>query len=92
MADQFGAFTYTADLMLLLCDMVMTDKYGTYHDCSNGCCSWAEFAKEIFKVAKMNVKVIPICIEAYLTKAGRPKNSGLAVNNLKATGLKSLSK
>ena len=56
-ADQFGAPTYTADLAPLLCDMVQTDKYGTYHACNSGCCSWAEFAEEIFRQAHMDVKV-----------------------------------
>lgn len=74
-ADQFGAPTYTADLAPLLCDMVMTEKYGTYHACNSGCCSWAEFAKEIFRAAGMNVKVIPIKTEAYPVKARRTKNS-----------------
>lgn len=81
-ADQFGAPTYTADLAPLLCDMVMTEKYGTYHACNSGCCSWAEFAEEIFKVAGMNTKVIPITTEEYPVKAKRPKNSRLGVNSL----------
>lgn len=38
-ADQFGAPTYTADLASLLCTMIQTDKYGTYHACNSGCCS-----------------------------------------------------
>lgn len=79
-ADQFGAPTYTADLAPLLCDMVMTDKYGTYHACNSGCCSWAEFAQEIFRAAGMDVKVIPIRTEEYLAKAKRPRNSRLYVN------------
>ena len=29
--DQIGSPTYTADLASLLCDMVVTDKYGVYH-------------------------------------------------------------
>lgn len=90
-ADQFGAPTYTADLAPLLCDMILTEKYGTYHACNRGCCSWAEFAQEIFKVAKIDVRVIPIKTEEYPTRAKRPKNSRLAVNNLKAAGFKSLS-
>lgn len=77
-ADQFGAPTYTADLAPLLCDMMMTEKYGTYHACNSGCCSWAEFAEEIFKEAKMDVKVIAIRSEEYPVKAKRPKNSRLS--------------
>lgn len=85
-ADQFGAPTYTADLAPLLCDMVMTDKYGTYHACNSGCCSWAEFAKEIFRVAKMDIKVILIQTEDYPVKALRPKNSRLSNIQLQKNG------
>lgn len=80
-ADQFGAPTYTADLAPLLCDMIETEKYGTYHACNSGCCSWAEFAEEIFKVAQIDVKVISIRTEEYPTKANRPRNSRLDIRN-----------
>lgn len=83
-ADQFGAPTYTADLAPLLCDMVQTDKYGTYHACNGGCCSWAEFAEEIFRQAHMDVKVKHITTEEYPTKARRPKNSRLSIGALAA--------
>lgn len=89
-ADQFGAPTYTADLAPLLCDMVMTDKYGTYHACNSGCCSWAEFAQEIFRAAGMDIKVIPIRTEEYLVKAKRPKNSKLSMAFLKKQGFKEM--
>lgn len=85
-ADQFGAPTYTADLAPLLCDMMMTEKYGTYHACNSGCCSWAEFAKEIFRVAKMDIKVIPIRTEDYPVKARRPKNSRMSTYVLTSNG------
>ena len=85
-ADQFGAPTYTADLAPLLCDMVQTDKYGTYHACNSGCCSWAEFAEEIFRQAHMDVKVKHIATEEYPTKARRPKNSRMSMNKLGAAG------
>ncbi|MGI6093745.1 MAG: dTDP-4-dehydrorhamnose reductase, partial [Negativicutes bacterium] len=49
--DQIGSPTYTADLAPLLCDMVVTEKYGTYHAANEGVCSWAEFAEEIFRQA-----------------------------------------
>lgn len=89
-ADQFGAPTYTADLAPLLCDMILTEKYGTYHACNSGCCSWAEFAEEIFKVAGMNVKVIPIRTEEYTAKAKRPKNSRLSMTSLRRQGFEKL--
>lgn len=89
-ADQFGAPTYTGDLAPLLCDMVMTEKYGTYHACNSGCCSWAEFAQEIFKIAKMDVRVIPVRTEDYPLKAKRPRNSRLSNMYLERNGFKVL--
>ena len=85
-ADQFGAPTYTADLAPLLCDMVQTDKYGTYHACNSGCCSWAELAEEIFRQAHMDVKVKHITTGEYPTKARRPKNSRLSMKSLAKAG------
>ena len=49
--DQVGSPTYTGDLAKLLCDMAVGDKYGTYHAANAGFCSWAEFAREIFRMA-----------------------------------------
>lgn len=85
-ADQFGAPTYTADLAPLLCDMILTEKYGTYHACNSGCCSWAEFAQEIFKATKMDVRVTPIKTEEYPVRALRPKNSRLDTSRLTCAG------
>lgn len=90
-ADQFGAPTYTADLAPLLCDMMETEKYGAYHACNRGCCSWAEFAAEIFRIAKLDVQVKPIWTEEYLVKAVRPKNSRLSMKKLTMHGFAPLS-
>ena len=82
-ADQYGSPTYTADLAPLLIEMIKTDKYGIYHVTNEGVCSWAEFAEEIFKVARMNVKVNHIATDEYPTKAKRPLNSRLSKEKLK---------
>lgn len=80
--DQVGSPTYTYDLTRLLCDMIQTDKYGIYHATNEGYCSWYDFACEIFKVAGMDVKVIPITSEEYPTRAKRPINSRLNKSDL----------
>ena len=77
-SDQIGSPTYTYDLAVLLVNMISTDKYGIYHATNEGYCSWYEFACEIFKQAKIDIKVHPIKSEAYPTKAKRPKNSRLS--------------
>ncbi len=88
--DQVGSPTYTADLAVLLCDMVATDKYGIYHATNEDTCSWAEFAKEIFRQAGMQVKVNFIPESQYSTKATRPLNSRMSKTKLTENGFKSL--
>ena len=90
-ADQIGSPTYTADLAPLICDMVATEKYGTYHATNEGVCSWAEFAEAIFQTAKINsCKVNHITTEEYQTKAVRPRNSRMSKKGLDAGGFKRL--
>lgn len=89
-SDQIGSPTYTADLALLLCDMVVTDKYGTYHATNEGICSWAELAEETFTAAGRDTKVNFITTEEYPTRAIRPKNSRLSKRSLDEAGFKRL--
>ena len=82
-SDQYGSPTYTADLSLLLVEMIKTEKYGIYHATNEGVCSWAEFAEEIFKIAKMDVNVNYINTAEYRTRAKRPLNSKLSKKRIK---------
>ena len=81
--DQIGSPTYTKDLAPLLVDMIETDKYGIYHATNEGYCTWYEFAKEIFKIANLNIEVTPIDTSEYPTKAMRPRNSRISKEKLK---------
>lgn len=85
-ADQIGSPTYTVDLAKLLVDMVLTEKYGTYHATNEGICSWAEFAETIFDMAGKNVKVTHVTTEEYNAKAPRPKNSRMSKDKLVENG------
>ena len=86
--DQIGTPTYTYDLARLLIDISESDKYGFYHATNEGgYVSWYDFAKEIFALAKKDVKVIPVTTEEYgLSKAKRPLNSRLDKSKLKENG------
>ena len=81
-SDQIGAPTYTKDLAVLICDMIQTTKYGTYHGVNEGYCSWYEFALAIFEKAGVNINVNPITTSEYPSKAKRPLNSRLSKENL----------
>lgn len=85
-SDQTGSPTYAKDLARLLCDMIVTEKYGEYHARNGGFCSWNELAEETFRTAEKNVKVIPVKSEEYKTAAKRPKNSRLSLKTLEENG------
>ena len=93
-SDQVGSPTYTRDLSGLLIDMVLTEKYGTYHATNEGVCSWAEFAREIFRIINIDVVVNSITTAEYLKRkpeqAVRPLNSKLSKSSLDAAGFERL--
>lgn len=89
-ADQFGSPTYTDDLAKLICDMIVTDKYGVYHGTNEDFCSWYDFASEIIEQAGLSTKVTPVASEEYPTRAVRPKNSRLSKNSLDQAGFNRL--
>ncbi len=89
--DQIGSPTYTYDLSKLLCDMIETEKYGVYHATNEGVCSWYEFAKAIFEVAGIDMKVNPVTTAEYgVSKAKRPLNSRLSKKSLDCAGFNRL--
>ena len=90
--DQIGTPTYTPDLARLLCDMIVTDKYGYYHATNEGgYISWYDFTCEIYRQAGMDTKVVPVTTAEYgLSKAARPFNSRLDKSKLTEHGFERL--
>ena len=88
--DQVGSPTYTADLAVLLADMAASEAYGVYHATNEGVCSWAAFAREIFRQSGRSVEVVPVGSDAYPTTAVRPKNSRLSKDCLEKSGFSRL--
>ena len=84
--DQYGSPTYTADLAELLADMVVTDRYGTYHAHNESICTWADFAEEIFRQSGLPTKVERITTAEYPLKARRPLNSRMDTSSLTDAG------
>ena len=84
--DQIGSPTYSYDLAQLLCDMIVTDRYGTYHATNEGICSWAEFAAEIMRQSRKETRICPIPTAQYPTRAIRPRNSRLSKDKLTKNG------
>lgn len=84
--DQTGSPTYTPHLARLLADMIETDRFGRYHATNEGLCTWADFAREIFKQAGKQVKVVPVAASEYPSKARRPMNSRMSMDKLTENG------
>lgn len=88
--DQIGSPTYTVDLSRLLVDILESNKYGIYNATNEGYCTWYEFAKEIFKISNINIKINPISSNEYKCMAKRPLNSRLSKNKLVESGFQLL--
>ncbi len=88
--DQIGSPTYTKDLSKLLCDMIITDKYGVYHATNEGFCSWAEFAVKIMEISGAKTRIIPVTSSEYKSVAKRPANSRLSKASIDINGFERL--
>lgn len=85
--DQFGSPTSTVDLTRCIFDLLGTKRYGTYHATCEGFCSWNDFAKKIFSLKNINIKVNPISTEELARPAYRPKYSVLENFQLDIQGM-----
>ena len=88
--DQIGSPTYTQDLAKLVCDMIISEKYGIYHATNEGFCSWAEFAKKIFELTDRKTVVNPVTSDELFLRAKRPLNSRLSKRSLDLAGFSRL--
>ncbi|HDK5741006.1 TPA: dTDP-4-dehydrorhamnose reductase, partial [Clostridioides difficile] len=87
--DQFGSPTSTVDLAKVIIRIMETENYGVYHATCEGQCSWYDFAKKIFELKKINIKVNPIKSNDFKSNVQRPQYSVLDNFMLKLIGLNS---
>lgn len=85
-ADQVGSPTYAIDLAGAILHIIQNDNksYGVYHFSNEGTTSWFDFAKGIFDIAQVNIKVNPINTSQYPTKAKRPAYSVMDKSKIKS--------
>jgi len=88
-SDQIGSPTYASDLAQLILKIIKhknsekkNQKTQIYHYSNLGEISWYEFAKEIFKISKIDCKVNPISSNHYPTAAKRPKTSLMNIDKI----------
>lgn len=85
--DQVGSPTSTVDLAKAIINLVGTEYYGTYHGTCEGQCSWYDFAKKIFEIKNIEIKVNPVTSEEFKRPAPRPAYSVLDNFMLKLVNL-----
>lgn len=90
--DQIGSPTSTVDLAKAIIDLIHTEHYGIYHGTCEGQCSWYDFAKKIFEIKNIDIKVNPVTSNEFKRPAPRPKYSVLDNFMLKLVGLNSFRK
>ena len=88
--DQIGSPTSADELARAIFSLLPTENYGLFHATCEGTCSWADFTKEIFRLANKDTVVNPVTSEEYKkmnpASADRPHFSVLENYMLKLTG------
>jgi len=85
--DQIGTPTYARDLAKVLLEIIPklnNENVAVYHYSNEGVCSWYDFAKAIFEIKAVDIKVNAIETSQYPTAAKRPFFSVLNKNNIKS--------
>jgi len=83
--DQIGTPTYAMDLAKSIINIIERNNkdYGLYHYSNTGVASWYDFAKAIFKIKDITIKIQPIATDNYPTPARRPHYSVLNKEKIK---------
>jgi len=81
-SDQIGSPTYANDLANAILKIVQNQKLKTmdsttqiYHYSNTGSCGWDDFAREIFKLSKIQCSVNPVTTKQYASSVQRPLNT-----------------
>lgn len=79
--DQMGTPTSAWELTKGIDSLLFSDNYGLFHATCEGQCSWADFAKEVYRLAGKDMIVEEVTTQQYLAdypqQAKRPANSVL---------------
>ncbi len=76
--EEYGNPTYAEDLATQTKILIQGDyEPGIYHGVNRGVCTWHEFAKEIFKIKKIDIEIIPVGADKFPRIARRPAFSEL---------------
>ncbi len=79
--------TYTLDAARQIEAIARSGQYGLFHATSMGCCSWYEFAREVFSITNVDVKLSVASSDEFPAKTQRPIYSVLDNHACRAAGL-----
>lgn len=86
--DQNGSPTSTTTLCEIIEKiMEINPEYGIYHSTNEGFTTWNGFARDIFEIAGISIKVNEVTSDQYPTPTKRPKNSKLSKDKLHSIGI-----
>lgn len=80
--DQHCTPTRATDLAQAMVDLIAAGATGLYHATNSGATTWCGFAREIFRLAGIATRVIPIRSAEFAAKARRPAWSVLSGEKL----------
>jgi dTDP-4-dehydrorhamnose reductase len=88
-SDQYANFVYADDLAQAIFDLLdVNADYGIYHLVNDGYESWANFAKEIVKLSKLKLKIIPVDRSGVYSGIPTPTFCVLDISKAKKAGIK----
>jgi dTDP-4-dehydrorhamnose reductase len=85
--DQFGAPTWARDIALATQRLIAQEAQGTVHVSASGQASWYEVAREVLRLAALQVEVRAVSTADYGARAPRPRYSVLDNSRLRALGV-----
>ncbi len=75
--DQFGSPTYAPHLAQAIASLLTTGAYGTYHFAGCGGASILEWTRLLYRLLKIDVRIVPVTSAEFPRPALRPANSVL---------------
>jgi dTDP-4-dehydrorhamnose reductase len=75
--DEIGTPTYSQDLAQAIKKLLLTKKYGVYHLVNKGIVSRLDFAKKVFEIKKLKVKITPVKLNDFNRISKPPKYTPL---------------
>jgi len=81
--EEISSPTYVVDLARATRELIESGApAGIYHRTNAGACTWYEWAREIFRLANLTVKLNPVSADKFPRPAPRPKFSKLITTKL----------